>query len=445
MSNGLAKMMQTQAWWSPQDRLLLACSGGVDSMVLLHLLVQSKANVVVAHCNFQLRGAESERDENFVSTICKASGIECLTQSFDTAAYAATNKISIQLAARQLRYQWFEQLLAAGKANWLLTAHHQDDQVETVLMHFFRGTGINGLAGIKAKQQQIIRPLLNFAKSDLLQYAQAHQLQWEEDSSNEQSDYTRNFFRHEVIPVVGKVFANAVGNAANSIEHLQEAHTIYEAYINTQTKKLLEKDRQEQRISILKLQQQVAPNALLLEILQPFGFSPAQTSEVLDLCLAQTGKAVYSATHVVFKNRKWLVIAALAQQAATQLLIDATDKIVLFAHGKLQFEAIPQPANLNNNNEAIAIIDSKALEYPLLLRPWKTGDYCYPLGMGMKKKKLSRFFVDKKLSKTEKEKIWVLESNRKIVWVIGQRIDERFKVKPGTTDCCRIEWTPTER
>lgn len=413
------------------SHLFVAVSGGLDSVVLTHLLALSSFSFTILHCNFQLRGEESERDENFVQSLGAKYNKPVLVKRFDTQLYAEQNKVSIQVAARELRYSWFEEMVNCQQStvnSKLLTAHHADDNIETVLMNIFRGTGIKGLHGIWENQGYIIRPLLFAKRTAIKAYAEQEQLSWVEDSSNSSDKYARNFFRHHIIPLVKEVYANADDNLLNNIEKWKETEHIYDGFIAEQKKQLLEKKGNEIHIPVLKLAKQKPLKTIVHEIITDFGFTAAQVKDVLNLLNADSGKYVASTTHKIIKNRNWLIITPIVTKEAANILIEENDTTALFEAGKINIEkATLKDFSISNDNNCV-YLDAANIQFPLLLRKCKTGDYFYPLGM-KKKKKLSRFFIDNKLSKTQKENIWVIESNKKIIWVVGYRIDDRFKVK----------------
>ncbi len=424
---------------TPQNcRLLLAVSGGVDSVVLTHLAAQSGFDFRMAHCNFQLRGAESERDEQFVLALGKRYGKEVLVKRFDTETFASTHKMAIQEAARELRYTWFNTI---REDSWLVTAHHADDNIETTLMHLFRGTGIKGLAGIQPIQEEraLLRPLLPFRKQALLEYALSAKLDFVEDSSNSSDKYTRNFFRHQLIPGIREVFPQAEENILQTIEHLNEALLVYDQSIHQQLNKLMETRGNEIHIPVLKWKQATPLHALTREMLKPYGFTTAQTTEAIRLLDASNGSYLSSPTHRLIRNRKWMIIAENANEQAVHIIIEETDKEVIFAGGTLKIQHTKGKSQKSAIPSAPseAYLDAAKMKFPLLLRKWKQGDYFYPLGM-QKKKKLSRFFIDNKLSATEKEKVWVLEMDKKIIWVIGYRIDDRFKITDAASDILQV-------
>lgn len=421
-----------------KDKLLLAVSGGVDSAVLCELCYQGGYDFVIAHCNFRLRGEESERDEQFVRDLGKKYGKAVLVQQFDTEAYAAQQKVSIQVAARELRYAWFEEV-ASGK--WLVTAHHLDDNIETLLMKFFKGTGVAGLRGILPKQGKIVRPLLFAKKEELVQFAAASQLAWVEDSSNAQDKYARNYLRHQVVPLLQQLYPAVVDNLASAITRFREVEVLYQQAVEGHKKKLLEYKGNEVHIPVLKLKKAEPLSTLVYEITKPFGFSAAQTPDIIHLLDSESGRYVASDSHRIIKNRNWLIIAPAQAAEANHIIVEKEDTLVQFAVGSLQLKQASAKVYQLTTDASIACIDSKHLHYPLLLRPWKAGDYFYPLGM-QKKKKLARFLIDQKLSQTAKEKVWVLESHKRIIWVVGMRIDDRFKVTDATSEVLQIAFTP---
>jgi tRNA(Ile)-lysidine synthase len=404
--------------------------------VLCDILYSNGYQFSIAHCNFQLRDSDSNSDEAFVKELAVKYNVPFYVKRFETNAYSTVNKLSIQVAARQLRYDWFNELLEVNKLNYLLTAHHADDNIETVLMNLFKGTGIAGLHGILSKKNKLVRPLLFATKKDIVQYANEHSLGWVEDASNATDKYTRNFFRHQVIPLVEQAVPGAAANVSATIERMGEVELLYNDAIALHKKKLLEHKSEEVHIPVLKFAKATPFNTIAFEILKDYGFAANQLSDILTLLSADTGKYIASATHRIIRNRKWLIIAPNQSASASNILIEAEDKIIVFENGKLQlsFSNDIQPSTENS----IATLDAKHIMFPLLFRKWKQGDYFYPLGMP-KKKKIARFLIDLKLSKTDKEKVWVIESNQKIIWVAGYRIDDRFKLTPSTQQMLKIK------
>ena len=424
--------------FSPGDRLLLAVSGGLDSVVLCDLAHRAGLHFVIAHCNFQLRGAESDRDETFVRQLGERYGREVLVRRCETEAYAAEQGRSIQTAARELRYEWFRQITGGwGRGAVIVTAHHLDDNIETLVMNFFKGTGMTGLRGMLPRQDGIVRPLLFARRAALEQFATESGLQWVEDSSNQSDAYTRNFFRHRVLPLVQQVYPAASDNLADNLVRFREIGTIYRQAIEQHKQKLLEYKGAEIHIPVLKLQKAGPLPTLIYEIFTSYGFTPRQTTAIAQLLEAPSGKYVCSPTHRVLRNRQWLILTPLPDSTAAHVLIESGRTEIQYAQGILRLEEGPAPEGPPPSAASAAWLDAGEIVFPLLLRPWRPGDYFYPLGM-RKKKKLARFFINEKLSLAEKEKVWVLETDKKIVWVVGRRIDDRFRITGSTTKILRI-------
>ena len=434
LPDGFQSFIREEKLFDKKDRLLLAVSGGVDSVVLCELCATLGYDFVIAHCNFQLRGAESDRDEDFVRRLAKRYNAELRIKEFDTQEYAQRNKLSIQVAARELRYAWFNECINDDKpvdGGWrILTAHHLDDNVETLLMHFFRGSGISGLRGILPKQGALVRPLLFARKGELLDFARARGLEWVEDSSNQSDKYQRNYFRNELLPVIRSIMPQAEENLADNLQRFRDIEILYQQAIQKHKKRLLKYKSAEVHIPVASLKLTKPLASVFYEIIKDYGFASTQLQEALELLYAGTGKYIQSASHRILKNRKWLIITPLPSVASSHILIEQEDALVDFERGRLKFEMTGQPASIPAD-PAIGCLDATHLKFPLLLRRWKAGDYFYPLGM-RKKKKLARFFIDQKLSAVQKEKIWVLESDKKIIWVIGMRIDDRYKITTHT-------------
>lgn len=426
--------------------LILAVSGGIDSVVMADLISKSKFNFDIAHCNFQLRGEESVRDEAFVNVLAGKYESRFFLKQFETEKFAKENKLSIQEAARNLRYQWFNELILHKKKDnntdshktiYVCTAHHADDNIETLLMHLFRGTGIKGLTGIPLidKDRRIIRPLLFAKRDEILKYANENNLSWVEDSSNSLNKYTRNIIRNKLLPVIQEIFPDVKDNLLNNIYRLSEVSELYNQSIEQHKKRLIEQQGNEYHIPILKLQKLNPINTIIWEIIKYFNFNTSQTNEVKKLFDASNGSYVASQSHRIIKNRNWLIIALTQSAQSLHILIENSNEHISFENGELSF-LLTEGSQLSLN-PGVATINSAEITFPLLLRKYKKGDYFYPLGMN-KKKKLSRFFIDQKLSKTQKENVWVVEMNKKIVWVINYRIDDRFKVTPSTKSVLKI-------
>lgn len=430
--------VQQHAGYQNKVKLLLAVSGGVDSVVLCDLISKVGYNFSIAHCNFQLRGEESDGDESFVRDLAKKYDKEIFVERFETDKVASEKKISIQEAARNLRYGWFSRL-AAEEMAVITTAHHADDNIETVVMNFFRGTGLKGLTGMDSKFP-VYRPLLPFRKQEILNYAKEDNLSYREDSSNASNKYTRNFFRNELLPSIKQVFPSVEENILHNIERLNEVEQVYERAIKEQKERLIEPKGNEEHIPILKLQKTFAFRTILWEILRERYFTSGQIDEVIKLMTADNGSYIASEFYRIIKNRKWLIISKRGEdESNTFFVIDPAEKDNWhFEKERLLFERIERSTDFKiPTSQNIACLDADKITFPLILRKWKQGDYFYPLGM-RKKKKLSRFFIDQKLSRTAKEKVWVLEMNKKIIWVVGLRIDDRHKIEPSTKNVLTI-------
>jgi tRNA(Ile)-lysidine synthase len=419
---------------SKKTPVLLAVSGGLDSVVLTALCTLSDLNFSIAHANFQLRGAESERDEKFVENLAINLNRPLYIRKFDTTDYAAQNHLSIQVAARNLRYEWFSTLLAGQPENFqfLITAHHLDDSIETMLMQFFRGTGIAGLRGIPVKNEKVIRPLISIQKSVLKDFAMKNKLTWVEDSSNASVDYTRNYFRNELIPSLETIFPDLQVSLEKNLERFSEAGLIYLEAIGRYKKKLLKPVGDEVHIPILLLKKTRPLRTICFELIREYHFSSAQTDELIRLMDSSNGKFISSSSHRIIKNRGWLIIAPLANENVGHFVIERFMEKSDYGKGRLTMSiTVNQENRIPAKDETSAALDGDRIHFPLILRKWKTGDYFYPLGMN-KKKKLARFFIDQKLSKTAKENIWVLVMDSHIIWIVGHRIDNRFRVTPTT-------------
>lgn len=432
-------------------RLLLGVSGGVDSVVLTDLLHRMGFTFTMAHVNFQLRGEESERDEKFVRALAEKYGKELLVKHFDTKQYANEHKCAIQEAARELRYNWFSEVIRGWQAANetvsdkmatasynMVTAHHADDNIETVLMHFFRGTGIQGMAGIQPelRSRRLIRPLLPFRKNALLAYAAEQGLDFVEDSSNASDKYTRNYFRNQLLPQIREVYPQADENLLHNIDRFREVEMIYQQSVDRTVNGLLEPRGTEWHVPILKWKKVRPLHTFTWELIRNFGFHAGQTAEVIRLLDGENGGFQASATHRIIRNRNWMIIAPNTPQTAQHIQVEEGQPEVLFGSGTLH---IHTSTHSFTHSPLEASLDATNIRFPLLLRKWKTGDYFYPLGM-QKKKKLSKFLIDLKLSRTEKEEVWVLESDQRILWVVGYRIDNRFRVTDKTQKLLQVSY-----
>jgi tRNA(Ile)-lysidine synthase len=380
-----------------------------------------------------------------VRSLGEKYNVAVAVKKFDTQNYAAVNKLSIQEAARELRYIWFAEIVKGQYPisnpqslipTYLLTAHHADDNAETLLMNFCRGTGLHGLTGIPVKAGYIRRPLLAFSKMELLEFANQYTLDFVEDSSNQSSKYTRNLFRNEIIPAISTVYPQVKENLYDNIRRFTEVEKLYKFGVDEIKKKLCKKKGSEIHIPVRQL---LGYNntALIYEIISEYDFSEKQVVEVLKLATSDSGRYISSPgyTYRIIKHRHWFIISPVSSTESENIIIEEDNKHIMFSSGSLSIETTSNLKPQTSNN--LVSFDAKIIEFPLLLRKWKTGDYFYPLGM-KKKKKVARFLIDQKLSKSDKEKIWVIESNQKIIWIVGHRIDDRVKVTDKTKKVLQI-------
>jgi len=413
-------------------KVLIACSGGVDSVVLSYLLKKSGFSIGLAHCNFSLRGKESDNDEEFVIDWADKLSIPVFTETFDTKEFAKDQKLSTQMAARELRYHWFTEILKDFKYDYITTGHHADDDLETFFINLSRGSGLQGLTGIPEINEKVIRPLLPFSRSEIIGFAKENELSWREDSSNASTDYLRNKLRHDVIPEYKNATEGVLSNFQKTQKYLKESQDLIEDYMALVYNLAVTENFDGYTLHIKKLQELPHTEAILYQLLHPFGFTdwPA-TSELLT---AQSGKQLFSNTHRLVKDRNVLLLTEIiSEKEKEEVLIKKTTKKIEFP---LQMEFNPI-AKMGAIDKRVIYVDADKVKYPLKLREWRKGDTFQPFGM-KGKKKLSKFFKDEKVSLIAKEKTWVLCSDSEIIWIIGHRADDRFKVTPKTTEILKI-------
>ncbi|MFI0426414.1 MAG: tRNA lysidine(34) synthetase TilS [Flavobacterium sp.] len=414
-------------------KLLLAVSGGIDSMVLMHLFQQLLYDISIAHCNFQLRGNESDGDEMLVKKICQDGYIPYFITSFDTEKYSRDNKLSIQLAARKLRYDWFHELLAENQLDYLVTAHHLDDNVETFLINFIRGTGLEGLSGIPSQNGNIIRPLLPFSRLEIENYALENKIQWREDSSNASDKYFRNKLRHDIVPILKELNTGFLDSFQNTLNYLQQAESLVNDASKLVYEKVVVEKENQLEIHLKPLLEYQNYKAYLFQWLRGYGFT--SWNDVYDLVQAQSGKRVFSETHVLLKDRTILLLYPKNKyDAQTVYKIEKEQSNLNFPLNLVFSKAI----NISLNGNHTIFVDADKVQFPLELRKWQEGDYFYPVGMNGKKK-LSKYFKDEKYSLLDKENQWLLCSNDQIVWVIGKRADNRYIAHETTQQLLKIE------
>ena len=417
-----------------EKKLLLATSGGIDSMVLLALCRQLNLDIRVAHCNFQLRSEESIEDEKFVKKQCEKLDVLLFVNHFDTQKFAETQKLSIQVVARNLRYEWFNTLLINNDYDYILTAHHLDDSLETFLINFTRGSGLDGLTGIPQRNGNIVRPLLPFSRNEIEAFAKENNIEWREDSSNASDKYLRNKLRHDVIPVLKELNPSLLDSFENMVSSLQQAKSL----VNDASQMVYKHVVSEEdtiKIDISKLKAFQNYKAYLYQWLSDFGFT--DWDAVYDLIEAQSGKQVFSKTHILLKDRNHLILFPKQNEnEPIHFSITKDQKEVKFPL-KMAFCNVDDISVQASN---VIFVDVDKLHFPLEIKRWEEGDFFYPIGMNGKKK-LSKFFKDEKFSLLDKSTTWLLCSENQVVWVIGKRQDERFKVEETTTRILKINYT----
>lgn len=434
MYNKFKQHIETSFSFLKEAKLLVAVSGGVDSIVLTHLCHQLKLDMALAHCNFNLRGEESDADEQFVLNYGQQIDKEVFTQHFNTKEYAKEHKLSIQMAARELRYDWFDDLSTALEFDYILTAHHADDDLETFIINLSRGTGLDGLTGIPPKNDIIIRPLLAFSRQEIIDYALINKIEWREDHSNEEVKYLRNKIRHELVPVLKELHPQLLSNFLNTQQYLQGSSKILNKHIREIKSELFKKESTTYKISIAKLLDLDPLPSYLYELFKDFGFT--QWDDIKDLLTAQSGKQLFSDTYRMLKDRGYLFIDEYKRNESSEKIYEITkENLSITTPIKLTFTEVN---TIDTKGENTVFVDKEKLKFPLIVRKWQIGDYFYPHGL-KGKKKLSKFFKDEKYSLIAKENQWLLCSGNDIMWVIRKRADDRFKVTEKTNQILKIQ------
>jgi tRNA(Ile)-lysidine synthase len=419
-----------------EGKLIIAISGGIDSVVLAYLCKALNFNFALAHCNFNLRDKESDTDEAFIVELAEKLDVEVFIQNFDTQSYAKANKRSIQMAARELRYNWFAELAEQLQFNYILTAHHADDNLETFLINFTRGTGLNGLTGIPVINANIVRPLLQFSREDIEAYANMESIKWREDSSNASRKYLRNKLRHEVIPILKEINPQLLDSFQNTIVNLNDTADIVEESLNAVAKRAIV-DIGDNGVSykISEFKKVNNSKAYLFEMFKNYGFT--EWNDIVDLLDAESGKYVLSNTHRLIKHRAHLILTDLcnSEQREVSFYITEGEKHIETPIGQLSFKV---EGSVRTDSKRTIYIDKEKLSYPLQFRIWKSDDVFSPSGM-KGKKKVSKYLKDEKLSLVDKENTWVLTTDEQVIWVVGKRADERFVVSEKTKEILKIE------
>ena len=416
------------------SKLIIAVSGGVDSIVLFHLCLKLKLNFFVAHCNFKLRKKESDLDEKFVRDLAIKHNIKFYTKSFNTKKLSDNDNKSIQMVARELRYSWFEELSKELNVKHILTAHHLDDSLETFLINLSRGSGIDGLLGIPEVNDTVYRPLLIFKKDEILSYAKENKITWREDSSNKKREYLRNQIRLEVIPKLKEINQNLLDNFSKSIDRLQQSKSIIKDKMDDFIKNVSFTRDEKIYFEINKIKKVSNIDAYLYELLKKYNFT--QWDDIRDLLDSQSGKQIISKTHKLLKDREYLILVKNSEVENKSLLINKSSKEVAVSVGKIKVSIAKK---ISKEDSDVIYLDSAKLDFPLRVRNVLSGDYFYPFGMNGKKK-VSKYLKDKKISVFDKDKVLILETSKnKIIWVVGMRLDDRFSVTDNTKEITKIE------
>jgi tRNA(Ile)-lysidine synthase len=440
MIDAFKSFVKEQQLFDFRSRVLVGVSGGRDSVVLTRLLKEAGYVFSVAHCNFQLRGKESDEEELFVQRLAAEADVPFFVKHFETQEYASQNKISIQMAARNLRYDWFHALCATHGFDCIAVAHHLDDQYETFFINLIRGSGLTGLKGMKTRNGLIVRPMLFASSEQITAYAKANNIPYKDDSSNTETKYLRNKIRHSLLPVFYALHENSRQGLQKSLHLLAGNHLLYEDLIKDKTEQLLEVDGDVRRIEKAKIMAYNAADTLLYGCIARFGFSGSIVSEIWNSLFSQPGSVFYASDYRLTVGHSHIEITALADLPNDDVwqITDETKDICLPVH--LKFEKIEKDSSFSiKSSPDIAQLDFEKIVFPLSLRRWRTGDRFIPLGM-KGTKLLSDFFVDKHFSQLDKEQaLLLLSGNGDIIWLVGHRIDDRYKVEDETKQILRIK------
>jgi len=435
LKNTFKNIIQNDFPFLKGAKLLVTVSAGIDSVILAHLLHQLEFDISIAHCNFRLRKVDSDLDEQFVNKLAIALNVPFYVTRFDTKQHAKQHKLSIQEAARNLRYKWFEKIRKENELDYILTAHNLNDSLETFLINLSRGTGLKGLTGIPTIHNKIIRPLSSFTRNEIEIFASHNNIKWREDKSNEETKYTRNKIRHKIIPILQELNPNLLDSFKQTLKNLQGSEDIIQDTINSISAQMqLIASQRIFNISTIKNSIKTNPQAYIHEMFSPYGFT--NITDIINLLSAQSGKQVFSKTHRLIKDRDLLLMVknrVPKLQERKEIFENDLKFKIQFQNLEIKFKIETANNKQQTTNNLTIQTDKFKIKFPLIIRKWQKGDYFYPIGM-KGKKKLSKYFKDEKMSLLEKENIWLLLSDNKIVWVIGKRQDERFKVTQNTKE-----------
>ncbi|MDH3650494.1 MAG: tRNA lysidine(34) synthetase TilS [Saprospiraceae bacterium] len=422
-------------------RTLVAVSGGMDSMVLLQLFIRAGFEIGVAHCNFHLRSKESDRDQQFVRDYCDHWQVPFYTTEFDTVSYAESHNLGIQAAARKLRYTWFESLANSKQYDVIATGHHADDQIETVLLNIGRGAGIAGLKGMAPKRGRIIRPLLGIRRNEIAEYATKNKISFREDGSNANNKYSRNYLRNKILPLVTRRLPGFENRMLENIHIWQKSARLLHGFIQQQIDIAKKTQGSLQVLDCEKIDASLH-DLVLFEWLRPYHFNYSQVQQMIRaLENGSGGQIFYSRQYRVSIDRGKVLLQTTESLEKNEIEIGREDQLVHVSNGKLQFSLLSEPPNTYDNGH-IAFFDARIITFPLILRNWHKGDSFQPFGMRGKRQKIKKFFVNEKMNRFEKESQWLLCSDMQICWVVGRRLDHRFRVTSSTSLCLRVHWSP---
>ena len=430
--------------FSKRQKVLLGVSGGIDSVVMCHLFKQTNFKFGIAHCNFSLRGEESNEDAEFVRQLAEELGCPYFEKKINTNWHSKRRKQSIQIVARDLRYEWFEKLRVEEKYDRIATAHHINDSVETMCYNLVKGCGIRGLHGILPKRNRIIRPLLFAYKSQILEFAETNKIEYREDSSNQLDKYSRNKIRNQVLPILKEINPVVSKTLAGNIQRFKEVESIYDWSIKYWKSRLFKGARGGYQVDTNKFDKVPSIKTMLYEILKEFEFNATQVEQMLSV--QESGKLFYSSTHRLLVDRQFWYITELEQPEYIEVIIDKfIEWVDLPDGGKIHFKILNSRNDIRfGNNLYEGFFDEKKLKFPIKFRKWQRGDVFKPFGMEGHSKKVSDFFIERKMNSFTKENTWLMESKDRIAWIVGFRSDNRFRLTTYTKKVIIAKWYPPE-
>ena len=433
----IQRILEKECSVTLSSKLLLTVSGGMDSMAMLDVILKAGYECEAAHCNFNLRGEESDGDEKLVRDECERRGVKLHVKSFDTKKYASEHGISIEMAARDLRYEWFHSLLDECSLDVMVTAHHGDDAIETFFLNLTRGTGIRGLSGMEFAAGKVVRPMLELSRADIEDYAERNNIKYRHDSSNDEVKHLRNKVRHEIMPRFAEMNPAFFSTMKENLKHLAEVEELLEAEVKRFRDESVVEEHGRVLIPLMRVNEHPQKSAILYELLRPYGFNPATIGDIIKSISGIPGKQFYSPTHRLIRDRFNFILFENREVAEDEVYIDSeTEYVDEPVHLELR-TFVKREHYTFSTNPLVAHFDADTVDFPLILRRWRQGDMFRPLGMkGFKK--LSDFFTDQKLSIVDKEEVWILQSGDDIIWVAGMRIDDRFKITNRTKNILEI-------